>query len=237
MWRQSSKIPAAQECEKNVDFQGYDQTWEKQVERSGVAALGSDQDSFIGIFPLIILVHKQTFKVFFVFFLAGWSSDLKAFWPCCAVHLRKFRWFPAIKMISKPFSHQTVQITDAAGKTHLAAIFVIDLNSSGNYNCPPNITVIALKVLQPFSTSIIFPRPYHDEMLLIWVERSMWWQGSRVKKMLKRSQPHSSNKYSWSKQVWSRPKAKMIKELGRRRLFLAILPISGEGGATSWDKQ
>ena len=71
MWRQSSKIPAAQECEKNVDFQGYDQTWEKQVERSGVAALGSDQDSFIGIFPLIILVHKQTFKVFFCIF-PGW---------------------------------------------------------------------------------------------------------------------------------------------------------------------
>ena len=39
-----------------------------------------------------------------------------------------------------------------AGKTHLTATFVIDLNSSLGTNCPPTLTVIVSK---PFSTSII----------------------------------------------------------------------------------
>ena len=47
-----------------------------------------------------------------------------------------------------------------ACKTDLSATFVIDLSSSslGN-NCPLALTVVALKVLQPFSRSIISPQP------------------------------------------------------------------------------
>ena len=156
------------------------QTWEKQVgqRRRGqkiwllclspsdwINTTLSQQSLLIIIFQCMNL--NITISVSFT--LQDWShwSHLKAFstllWTC--------GWFPGIKMISKPFSQQNAPKrsklqTQRVRRTWrpLSSLISTPLGT----NCPPTLTVIALKVFQLFSTLVILLERFNCLASLLW---------------------------------------------------------------------